>query len=106
EFLEFQRRAAGLGRLRRLVVAGRADGAGENDGDPGVLLVAFVRHSMILVTTPAPTVLPPSRMAKRICSSRATVVISSTSTVTLSPGITILMPSGSITEPVTSVVRM
>src|SRR6188768_213682 len=67
-------------------------------------LVVF--HSMILVTTPAPTVLPPSRMAKRICSSRATVVMSSTSTVMLSPGITILMPSGSMTEPVTSVVRM
>src|SRR5215217_4781369 len=65
----------------------------------------LVFHSIILVTTPAPTVLPPSRMAKRICSSRATVVISSTSTVTLSPGITILMPSGNITEPVTSVVR-
>src|SRR3954470_16344120 len=63
-------------------------------------------YSMILVTTPAPTVLPPSRIAKRICSSRATVVMSSTSTVTLSPGITILTPSGSITEPVTSVVRM
>ena len=36
---------------------------------------------MILVTTPAPTVLPPSRMAKRICSSSATGVISSMSTV-------------------------
>ncbi len=33
-------------------------------------------------------------------------MISSTSTVTLSPGITILTPSGSITLPVTSVVRM
>jgi len=66
----------------------------------------ITHYSMILVTTPAPTVLPPSRMAKRICSSSATVVMSSTSTVTLSPGITIFTPSGSMTEPVTSVVRM
>src|SRR5690554_5728084 len=63
-------------------------------------------HSMISETTPAPTVRPPSRMANRICDSSATGVISSTSTVTLSPGITIFTPSGNCTEPVTSVVRM
>jgi hypothetical protein len=62
-------------------------------------------YSTILVTTPAPTVRPPSRMAKRCFSSIAIGVISSTSTATLSPGITISVPSGSVTTPVTSVVR-
>jgi len=62
-------------------------------------------HSMISVTTPAPTVRPPSRMAKRRPCSMAIGVISSTSIVTLSPGITISVPSGSCVAPVTSVVR-
>ncbi len=57
------------------------------------------------VTTPAPTVRPPSRMAKRSPCSTATGVISSTSIWMLSPGITISTPSGSPIEPVTSVVR-
>ena len=56
-------------------------------------------------TTPAPTVRPPSRMAKRRPSSIAIGTISSTSTDTLSPGITISVPSGRLTTPVTSVVR-
>ena len=47
------------------------------------------------MTMPAPTVRPPSRMAKRICSSRATGVMSSIVIVMLSPGMTILVPSGS-----------
>ena len=59
----------------------------------------------MLATTPAPTVRPPSRMAKRRPSSMAIGAISSTSIVTLSPGITISTPSGSFTIPVTSVVR-
>ena len=59
----------------------------------------------ILVTTPAPTVLPPSRMAKRSCSSMAIGVISSIVIWMLSPGMTISVPAGSSTEPVTSVVR-
>ncbi len=59
----------------------------------------------IFATTPAPTVRPPSRMAKRSFSSIAIGTISSTSTETLSPGITISVPSGSFTMPVTSVVR-
>jgi hypothetical protein len=59
----------------------------------------------ILATTPAPTVRPPSRMAKRSPSSMAMGAISSTSIDTLSPGITISTPSGSFTTPVTSVVR-
>ncbi len=46
------------------------------------------------VTVPAPTVRPPSRIAKRRPLSMAIGVISSTSIVTLSPGITISTPSG------------
>src|SRR5579862_4564195 len=59
----------------------------------------------ILATTPAPTVRPPSRIAKRKPSSIAMGTRSSTSIETLSPGITISVPSGNLTEPVTSVVR-
>ena len=46
-------------------------------------------YSIILSTTPAPTVWPPSRIANLIPSSIATGAISSTSITTLSPGITI-----------------
>ena len=59
----------------------------------------------ILATTPAPTVRPPSRIAKRRPSSIATGLISCTVIFTLSPGITISVPSGSVTAPVMSVVR-
>src|SRR5690348_854211 len=62
-------------------------------------------YLMILATTPAPTVRPPSRMAKRRPSSMAMGAISSTSICTLSPGITISVPSFNFTVPVTSVVR-
>src|SRR6267143_1820562 len=62
-------------------------------------------YSMIFATTPAPTVLPPSRMAKRSPCSIAIGVISVTTIFTLSPGITISVPLGSSTDPVTSVVR-
>jgi len=60
---------------------------------------------MILETTPAPTVRPPSRIAKRRPSSMAIGAIRVTLILTLSPGITISTPSGSSQEPVTSVVR-
>ncbi len=59
----------------------------------------------ISVTTPAPTVRPPSRIAKRNSFSMAISFCNSTSTVMLSPGITISTPAGNVTEPVTSVVR-
>jgi len=62
-------------------------------------------YSMISVTTPAPTVRPPSRMAKRSSFSMAIGWPSSTEIVTLSPGITISRPSGNFAAPVTSVVR-
>src|SRR5581483_5397391 len=62
-------------------------------------------YSKILVTTPAPTVRPPSRIAKRSPSSMAIGVMSSTFTWTLSPGVTISVPSGRVQTPGTSVVR-
>src|SRR5690606_20758250 len=46
-------------------------------------------QAMILATTPAPTVRPPSRMAKRSFSSMAIGVISSTFSSALSPGMII-----------------
>src|SRR5207237_9999396 len=64
-----------------------------------------VDHSMILATTPEPTVLPPSRMAKRRPSSMAMGAISLTVIDTLSPGITISLSLGSSMARVTSVVR-
>ena len=62
-------------------------------------------YSRIFVTTPEPTVRPPSRMAKRRPSSHAIGVIKVISMSMLSPGITISTPSGSLMLPVTSVVR-
>ncbi len=64
----------------------------------------MICQAMIFVTRPAPTVRPPSRIAKRWCSSIAIGVISSTSISTLSPGMHISAPS-SFAVPVTSVVR-
>src|SRR5687767_9695062 len=57
------------------------------------------------VTVPAPTVRPPSRIANRTPFSIAIGAISSASRFTLSPGITISTPPGSVATPVTSVVR-
>ena len=62
-------------------------------------------YLMIFVTEPAPTVRPPSRMAKRRPSSMAMGLIRSTCMVVLSPGMHISMPSGRLIVPVTSVVR-
>jgi len=45
-------------------------------GDRRFVALSRFSYSTIFVTTPAPTVLPPSRMAKRICSSRATGAMS------------------------------
>src|SRR5512139_1104657 len=61
-------------------------------------------HLVILVTRPAPTVRPPSRIAKRRPSSMAIGWMSSTVISVLSPGITISVPSGRAMAPVTSVV--
>ena len=61
-------------------------------------------YSIIFVTTPAPTVLPPSRIAKFNFSDIAIGVINFTVNLASSPGITISVPAGSSTSPVTSVV--
>ena len=65
------------------------------------LLVAYF---IIFVTTPAPTVLPPSLIAKLSFSLMAIGVISLTVNLASSPGIIISVPEGSVTSPVTSVV--
>jgi len=62
-------------------------------------------YLLIFVTRPAPTVRPPSRMANRSWSSMAIGWISSTFICVVSPGMTISVPSGRVTTPVTSVVR-
>ena len=62
-------------------------------------------YSSTSETTPEPTVRPPSRIAKRNSLSIAIGVINSTTISTLSPGITISVPSGNVAIPVTSVVR-
>ena len=62
-------------------------------------------YSTMLVTTPDPTVLPPSRMAKRSPFSRTMGEMSFSFISILSPGITISTPSGNSISPVTSVVR-
>ena len=80
-------------------------GAGRPSRDPAELLsVTSVHYLMMFVTTPAPTVRPPSRIAKRRPSSIAIGTISSIFICVLSPGITISTPSARFTDPVTSVV--
>ena len=64
-----------------------------------------VDYLEILVTTPAPTVRPPSRIANRRPCSIAIGASNLTLKVTVSPGITISLSAGSSTSPVTSVVR-
>ena len=64
-----------------------------------------IGYSVIFVIEPAPTVRPPSRMAKRWPTSIAIGVISSTVISTLSPGMIISAPAGRPIAPVTSVVR-
>lgn len=82
--------------------AGKAKGFGK----PKPFIFSNRNYLTIFETTPEPTVLPPSRIAKRRPSSTATGLMSETSILTLSPGMTISTPSGSLMEPVTSVVRM
>src|SRR5262249_34312590 len=81
-------------------------GIGESPTPQSAIRSPNHRYSMISVTVPAPTVRPPSRMAKRAPASSATGAISSPVISVLSPGITISTPSGSFSVPVTSVVRM
>ena len=62
-------------------------------------------YFLTLVTVPAPTVRPPSRIAKPRPSSIAIGWMSVTAMSVVSPGITISVPAGSSMTPVTSVVR-
>src|SRR5207249_7685714 len=55
-------------------------------------MISRTAYSVISVTTPAPTVRPPSRIANRNSFSIATGVIRSIVIVTLSPGITTSPP--------------
>ena len=87
------------------IIAAFAGAAGKRNNIPHGLTICLLGYSIISLTTPAPTVRPPSRMAKRSSFSMATGVIRCTSMATLSPGMTISTPSGSFTTPVTSVVR-
>src|ERR687895_210937 len=110
------------GRLDRRVVVGlqpdtdlvlseRRHGLGHTRGRvdtspaPASCLCRRGPYCSIEVTTPEPTVRPPSRTAKRRPSSMAIGWISSTVICVLSPGLTISCPSGSVISPVTSVVR-
>src|SRR3569833_4356920 len=68
-------------------------------------LFCHVDYFTIFVTTPAPAVRPPSRLAQRRPSSMAMGLIRLATMRMLSPGMTISTPSGSSHEPVTSVVR-
>ena len=74
-----------------------------NEGIFAVIEIFY--YLVILVTTPAPTVRPPSRIAKLRPCSIAIGCRSFTLNVSVSPGITISLSAGSSTSPVTSVVR-
>jgi len=88
---------------RRRFITGTAPTRG--DGAPGSGAPSPSGHLLILVTRPAPTVRPPSRMAKRRPCSMAMGWISATVICVSSPGMTISVPSGNVMTPVTSVVR-
>src|SRR5262249_49723958 len=98
-------RARALGRVddleRRLVDQPVVERL-EADAD---FLALYGHYSITFATTPAPTVLPPSRMANLKPCSIAIGAIRLTTIFTLSPGITISVPLGSSQLPVTSVVR-
>ena len=69
-----------------------------------VLQFVAAADEVYVVTTPEPTVLPPSLIANLNPSSIATGWINSTFMSMWSPGITISIPSGNLIAPVTSVV--
>src|SRR3989442_1707567 len=68
-------------------------------------MISRTAYSVISVTTPAPTVRPPSRIANRNSFSIATGVIRSIVIVTLSPGITISTPPRNLPPPPPSALR-
>src|SRR2546427_7021017 len=62
-------------------------------------MISRTAYSVISVTTPAPTVRPPSRIANRSSFSIATGVISSIAIVTLSPRLTLPTPPPPLPPP-------
>jgi hypothetical protein len=72
--------------------------------ETGALPIELRSYFIIFVTTPAPTVFPPSLMAKFKFWLIAIGVINFTLNFPSSPGITISVPDGRVTSPVTSVV--
>ena len=98
------RTLCGFNNLKRRLIDEAVIERFESDTNFLILHGCFL-YSMTLATTPAPTVLPPSRMAKRRPCSIAIGAINVTTILMLSPGITISVPSGNCTAPVTSVVR-
>ena len=101
ELAEFQSVGRGLLILRRHVIPTLTHTALKH------YVIAWHKspYSITSDTVPAPTVRPPSRIANRSPFSIAIGAINSISIATLSPGITISTPSGSVATPVTSVVR-
>ena len=71
---------------------------------PDTQFISSYNYSMIVATRPDPTVRPPSRIANVRPCSIAIGWISSIVISTLSPGIHISVPSGSVITPVISVV--
>ncbi len=105
ELSQFQPLRLGLLVLRARVVLVLALAALKRYDFAHSISLALCAYAKISDTVPAPTVRPPSRIANRRPFSMATGVINSTSSCTLSPGITISIPSGNCATPVTSVVR-
>ena len=102
-FLNFQSLGVTPSVLGSSIRSLLALGAGEMNYNSRFSFFGHI-YSMMRLKVPAPTVLPPSRMAKRSPFSKATWEISFIFTVTLSPGMTISTPSGNSMVPVTSVV--
>ena len=76
----------------------------KRDRSPAFEYLLFYDYSIIFVTTPDPTVRPPSLIANLSPSSIAIGVMRLIVIWMLSPGITISTPSGNCKSPVTSVV--
>jgi hypothetical protein len=96
---------AGVGRFLSEATHSRADVVVLPPQDGSEPSPGSRAHFKILVTRPAPTVRPPSRIANRSPSSIAIGWINVTTISVLSPGMHISVPSGNSIEPVTSVVR-
>src|SRR3954470_3493019 len=94
--------------LRPCIQGGRMKGEGGRNRNSFPLPPSpfhLLAYSTIFVTTPEPTVLPPSRIAKRTPSSMAIGFDSSTEIRALSPAMHISARPSKFAAPVTSVVR-